>query len=151
MKPGGHLFLTCAIGFLLTMTGCATNTSSSIPNAQAPLTEVPHLKVLLDCGGCQVRPNAGDLIVDGYTEAVARAGAKLSRDLEATVSIKEYTARDDTARMLVGVFAGKDEIKAVVTFKGKRFEVEDYYRNAWFGINSLSRKIGELVFEKMTQ
>ena len=89
------------------------------------------------------------LILEGYKEAAAKSGAQVSTASEATVVIKEYSDRNDAARFLAGAFAGKDEIRTVVTHKGKTFMVEDYYRNAWLGIESLARKIGELVFAQV--
>lgn len=137
--------------FPLIISGCATTSPGSADVSQNLTKEVPSLKIVMDCGGCQVRPNAADLIVSGYTSAASKSGAKIANNREASVTIKEYIARDDTSRMLAGALAGKDEIKAVVAFDDKRFEVEDYYRNAWLGINSLSEKIGEMIFEKITQ
>jgi hypothetical protein len=107
--------------------------------------------VVTDCGACQVRPSVPSLIVEGYRSAAAKSGAKLASGQEATVSIKEYAARDDGARFMMGAFAGKDEIKAAVSFQEKQFMVEDYYRNAWLGIEDLAKKIGEMIFERVTQ
>lgn len=50
---------------------------------------------------------------------------------------------------MVGIFAGKDAIKATVAAEDKTFVVEDYYRNAWLGIEALARKIGEMTFEEI--
>ncbi len=135
----------------LAISGCATNVPAPSAGTQAPLREVPSLKVVTDCGACQVRSTVPKLIVQGYASAAANSGAKVAPGQEATVSIQEYAARDDGARFLVGAFAGKDEIKAVVTFQGKQFMVEDYYRNAWLGIEALATKIGEMVFERVMQ
>jgi len=129
--------------------GCATNAPDA--SSKVPLREVPSLNVVMDCGSCQVRPNVPGLIVEGYTSAAIKSGATVVAGQQATVIIKEYAARDDAARFLVGAFAGKDEIKADVTFESKHFMVEDYYRNAWLGIEALARKIGGMVFEKVQQ
>lgn len=84
-----------------------------------------------------------------YTKAAAKSGVPISSQSEATLSITDYTQRPPGARVMFGAFAGKDEIKAVVIFKDNKFEVEDYYRNAWLGMNSLSERIGKMVFEKI--
>lgn len=135
----------------LIMVGCATTNPKSENIVQTPIKEVPHLRIVMDCGECQVRSNAPDLIIHGYTAAANKSGITIASDREASVTIKEYIARDDTSRMLVGAFAGKDEIKATIAFNDKSFEVEDYYRNAWLGISSLSEKIGAMIFEKFAQ
>ncbi len=147
MRFRNIFILVFTLACSLTISGCVTP-----PLGAAALTrEVPRLKVSMDCGDCQVRPNAPDLIVRGYTEAATKSGAKIDNAQEAAVSVKEYIARNDTARLLAGAFAGKDEIKAEVIFRDKSFAVEDYYRNAWLGISELSQKIGEMIFEKIKQ
>jgi hypothetical protein len=143
-------YLSCAVAFLA-VTGCATTGSEPSTRAQAPLREVPSLKVVTECGTCKVRPSVPGLIVEGYTNAAAKSGAKLVPGKEATLTIREYSARDDGARFVVGAFAGKDEIKASVNFQGKQFMVEDYYYTAWLGIEALARKIGEMTFERMSK
>ncbi len=104
------------------------------------------LKVAFDCGACEVKPTIPTLIVESYNAAAAKAGRKVSATKEANLTIKEYTARNDTARFLAGAFAGKDEIKAVVTYQDKTYFVEDYYRNAWLGIDNLAENIGEMTY-----
>jgi hypothetical protein len=91
------------------------------------------------------------LIQDGYREAAAKSGAQVSATTEAIVTIDSYSDRSDAARVLAGVFAGKDEIRATVKFMERTFVVEDYYRNAWFGIESLAKKIGEMIFAQVKQ
>jgi hypothetical protein len=150
MKLRNWTFVSCAV-VSLAISGCATNAPDSSTSTQAPLREVPSLKVITDCGACQVRASVPGLIVEGYGNAAAKSGAKLALGQEATVSIKEYAARDDGARFMIGAFAGKDEIKAAVSFREKQFMVEDYYRNAWLGIEDLAKKIGEMIFERVTQ
>jgi hypothetical protein len=127
--------------------GCAAPAPERAPGA--PAREVPALNVRFDCGACQPRPDSGKLIAEGYNEAAAQAGAKVNPAMQATLTVKEYTARNDAARFLVGVFAGRDEIKASVAYGSQQYQVEDYYANAWLGIDALSRKIGELAFQKM--
>lgn len=136
------------------MAGCAsTPTGGSGPGGVATttpaVTEVPALKVAVDCGPCDVKPTVAGLIVQGYNEAAAKAGHRISDSRQASLVIKEYTARSDTARFLAGAFAGKDEIKAVVSYQGKSRAVEDYYRNAWLGIDALAKKIGEMTYAEI--
>lgn len=126
--------------------GCASNTKTISANQAL---SVPTLKVEMACGNCQVRPNVPALIQEGYNTAAANAGAKVVPSSEAILTIKEYSERGDAARFLAGAFAGKDEIKATVASNNKQFAVEDYYRNAWQGIESLARKIGSAAFEQL--
>jgi hypothetical protein len=130
-------------------TNLRTRTDSR--RGRAALRDVPAIKVVVDCGACQVRPEVPGYIAEGYARAAAEARARLAPNQEATVSIKYYAARDDAARFLFGVMAGKDEIRASVSFEGKEFFVEDYYVNAWLGIDYLASKIGGMVFEQLNQ
>jgi len=98
-----------------------------------------------------VKASVPGLIAEGYNAAAVESGAKIVSGKEVIVSIKEYAARDDAARFLVGAFAGKDEIKATVALGDKQFMVEDYYRNAWLGIDQLATKIGRMVFEQVSR
>jgi hypothetical protein len=113
------------------------------------MSEVPTLRVVVDCGVCAVKPTIPSLIIEGYNEAASKAGRKVSTTKEASLTIKEYTARSDAARFLAGAFAGKDEIKAVIAYQGKTYAVEDYYRNAWLGIETLAKKIGEMSYAEI--
>lgn len=90
-----------------------------------------------------------DLIRKGYASAAEKSGMKVTTQSEATLSITTYTQRPPGLRVMFGAFAGKDEIKASVTYQDKTFEIEDYFRNAWLGMNALSENIGALVFEKI--
>ncbi|MFO0106972.1 MAG: hypothetical protein ACK52H_06830 [Burkholderiales bacterium] len=134
--------------------GCANTSSqrssstSSTPMAGAQLSEVPRLKVTVDCGNCDVKPTVSKLIIEGYNTAAAKSGRKVSESNEANLVIKEYSARSDAARFMAGALAGKDEIKAVVTYQGSNYSVEDYYRNAWQGIDTLAKKIGQMALAK---
>ena len=132
------------------ISGCA-NTTQTVSTAQptAAAVEMPTLKVAIDCGACEVKPTISALIVEGYNEAATKSGRKVSATKEANLTVKEYTARNDAARFLVGAMAGKDEIKAVITYQGKTYSVEDYYRNAWMGIDTLAKKIGELTYAEL--
>jgi len=145
-----YLGLLLAAGAVI-LSGCATTAQpgSMQQPAAAAVAEVPILKVALDCGPCVVKPAIPSLIAGGYNEAVAKAGRKVSKEKEARLIVKEYVAREDGARFLAGAFAGKDEIKAVIVYQGKTYPVEDYYRNAWLGIDTLAKKIGEMAYAEL--
>ncbi|MDP3835056.1 MAG: hypothetical protein Q8Q82_13930 [Hydrogenophaga sp.] len=142
------------VSFAIFVSGCAsttqTNTSTGkVAQPTAPMADVPALKVFVDCGACTLKPGIPGLIVEGYNEAASKAGRKVSTTSEANLTIKEYTARGDAARFLAGAFAGKDEIKVVIAYQGKTYAVEDYYRNAWLGIDTLAKKIGEMSYAEL--
>lgn len=145
MKIQRHLSLSLLLP-LAFVAGCATNTPAP---ASKPVAQVPTLTVKLDCGSCKVNPKVPSLLVDGYNAAASQAGAVVVADKQATVTIKSYAARNDAARFWGGALAGKDEIQAEVAYQDQKFAVEDYYRNAWQGIEPLAKKIGEMTFEKL--
>lgn len=131
------------------LAGCA---SSPPPRSAGPAEAAPQVPALLvssDCGACSVRPSVPGLIQQGYRDAAAKAGVQVAQDRQASLTIKEYADRNDAARVMVGMFAGKDEIKATVSADGRSFVVEDFYRNAWLGIEVLARKIGEMTFAEI--
>lgn len=132
----------------VSLVGCGTTNQSAQPNS-AKMAQTPNLKIVIDCGTCRVRENVSALIVEGYREAAGKSGVSISSTSEATVTIQEYSDRNDAARVLAGAFAGKDEIRTVVTYQDRKFGVEDYYRNAWLGIESLAKKIGGMVFTQI--
>ena len=150
MKPRSGIAI-CTIVVSLAISGCATTVPDPSASSSAPPREVPGIRVVNDCGACQVKASIPGLIAEGYNSAAAESGSKIVPAKEVVVSIKEYAARGDAARFLGGAFAGKDEIKAVVAFGDKQFTVEDYYRNAWLGIDHLATKIGRMVFEQVSK
>jgi len=149
MKSHTYLICLLAVSTVINLSGCATGTQTSASATSAAPPEVPGLKVVIDCGACKVRDNVPALIGAGYKEAAAGSGVQVAATPEAIVTIKEYAARSDGARFFAGAFAGKDLIRADVAYQEKKFTVTDYYRNAWLGIESLAKKIGGMIFEKM--
>jgi hypothetical protein len=145
-----HLVLLLVASAVI-ISGCATKaqTGAGPQSTAAPMAELPTLKVTLDCGPCVVKPTIPSLIVGGYNEAAAKAGRKVTTAKEASLTVKGYLSREDAARFLAGAFAGKDEIKAVIAYQGKTYAVEDYYRNAWLGIDTLAKKIGEMTYTEL--
>jgi hypothetical protein len=129
------------------LSGCATGPF----HADAPrhAADVPTLKVVVDCGGCKVKSDLKALVAEGYNGAASQAGAKVLPSKVATLTIKEYVARDDSARFWAGAFAGKDEIKAVLSYQGKQFPVEDYARMAFKGIDNVAKNVGEKAYEQL--
>lgn len=153
MKIKNCLGTVLAATALIILSGCASTNPTATPSAGTPqattLGDVPALKVAVDCGACIVKPTIPGLIVAGYNEAAGKAGRTVSSTKEAKLTIKEYTSRSDAARFLVGALAGKDEIKAVIAYEGKTYAVEDYYRNAWLGIDTLAKNIGEKSYVEL--
>lgn len=138
-------------GFALCLFVLAVSAANAQESAvpKKALLEVPRLAIVLSCGDCKVAPTVPDLISDAYMAAATQAGMAISDKEEAVLSIMSYSQRPPGARAMFGAFAGKDEIKAVVKYGEKTFEVEDYFRNGWQGMNALSKNIGEMTLDKI--
>lgn len=150
MNMSPRLASSLAVAMLALLAGCASQpgaTSSSTGSAAAAVKSVPTLKIVAACNGCDVPDDVPGLIQEGYAKAAADAGVQVSSTETATLTINDLSYRSAGARIAVGAFAGKDEIKAEVVHKDKKFAIEDYYRNAWQGISSLARKIGGMAYE----
>ncbi len=153
MKASFRIVPLTLVATLALLVGCASQpgapaaSSGSTPPTATKM--VPKLRIVLACGGCDVPEDVPGLIEEGYAKAAAEAGTKVSPTETATLTIKELSYRSAGARIAVGAFAGKDEIKADVAYKDKKFSVEDYYRNAWQGISSLARKIGGMAHDQL--
>lgn len=152
-----------AMALLATLAGCASHPTTPgqaqaqaqagtpLAAARAPLTQAPALKVLLDCGDCQVGATVHRYILEGYQAAAAKAGLKIDPAQQATLTIKSFRERDPGVRLMTGIFSGKDEIRAEVSWQGRTAVVEEYYRNAWLGIGSVAENIGQMAFEEISR
>lgn len=137
-----------SLSIALLLTGCATEapaTSSTRPKS------VPGIAVVIDCGGCQVRPTVEVSVRNGYEAAAAKAGVQVEGDRRVTLTIKDYTERGLVTRAVSFVagplaFALKDEIRAVASIDGKQLPLEYHYRNPFQGIEAVAQKLGELSF-----
>lgn len=112
---------------------------------------VPRLTVALDCGNCKVRPGIAAIIAESYAITAAKAGAKIDTGAAALVTVVAYTERSDAARALAGPLAGKDEIRAIVTYRDKQAAIADHYYNSWLGIEDIADNLGEMAFDVVRQ
>lgn len=137
----------------LALAGCSTAPQQQPTSTSAKLAgEVPTLKVAVDCGGCTVRADIPLRIVANYNIAASKAGVKVSPDKVANAAITSYSERNDGARFFAGAFAGKDEIKlSLTTPDNRQLVVEDYFRNAFQGMDDLLESIGAKVLLAMRQ
>lgn len=105
--------------------------------------KVPMLNVEWACGQCQAGDAVKEALLAGYAEAAKEAGAELDTGSPATLKVDDYSERTGAARMLLGVFAGKDMIRGEVSYQGKSFLVEDSARSTVFGIETVARNVGK--------
>ena len=129
--------------------GCAISPPSQ-PTAPR-LKVVPSLKVVVDCGPCEVRPNVPGLIADSYSKEAAYEDTPISKDSEAVLKILEYRARNDVARHLLGWKVGADRIKAVIYFQDRGIIIDKKFLKASTGIEDLARLVGRTAFAKLSR
>lgn len=135
-----------AVGMFVALTGWAGEVESSAPGPQA----APALELSFNCGECAPSEAVKDAIQQGYAEAMAKAGRAPNPQAKVTLNVVEYAERSSGARILFGVFAGKDKIRGTVMANGTEFEVEDTAVTTFNGIETVARNIGEAVFAKVT-
>lgn len=132
--------------------GCASAPAShqqSLNGTAAASSSVPKLKVVNNCA-CSVPQDIPGLIGAGYNIAAHNAGKPVNAEDEAVFSIIKFSKRDSAARLLGGVFAGKDEITGVVSYKGRTFTVNEYYVNIIQTIDDAANKVGLYAFNGLS-
>ena len=162
-------FSTLATSVLLAFSACqisvlAEEVSSPAPSStisaqaeQAPKPAeacvsgkvVPKISVRWDCGDCEQNPKVAPLIEKTYETEAATKGYSISTNENAEIVIKEYRQRNPAARVLFGVFAGKDKLATKLSFRGKEYVANDYAANAFYGMNSLCESIAQQAFTQV--
>lgn len=104
---------------------------------------------MLDCGPYQVRENVPSLIIASYNAEAASDKRVVSPARQAVLKITGYSERNTAARILVGVFAGKDEIRGVVEYDGKTFDFDEASRSSFTDIESAARELGETIYDEL--
>lgn len=107
---------------------------------QASATGIPALKLVPGCEACALPADVAQAFQDGYAKA---AGNPASFDGELEVTISEFSARGGAARVVLGVFSGKDKIAATATVNGETVTVEDTARSTFCGIKCVAGNVGE--------
>lgn len=140
------------------LSGCASapashqqslNSAPATTSSSSSSSSVPKLKVVNNCA-CSVPQDIPGLIGAGYNIAAHNAGKPVNAEDEAVFSITKFSKRDSAARLLGGVFAGKDEITGVVSYKGRTFTVNEYYVNIIQTIDDAANKVGLYAFNGLS-
>lgn len=129
--------------------GCATSAPSQ--PAASRLKVVPSLKVVVDCGPCDVRANVPGLIADSYSKEAAYEDTPVSKDSEAVLKILVYRARNDFLRHWLGWKIGADRIKAVIYFQDRGIVIDEKFFTGLSGVEDLARLIGRTAFDKLSR
>lgn len=112
---------------------------------------VPALKVVIDCGTCQVGESIRGAVIGSYLDTAKKSGYAIDEAQSAEFKISDFSERSAAGRVIFGVFAGADNIKGTVSYDGKTFGVEDTARSAVFGIDAVAKNVGEESLMKLAQ
>jgi hypothetical protein len=118
----------------------------SCTNGHADETrQFPTLKLVKDCGDCNVDPTVPDLIAQAYSSKVKDLGGSIDPAEEVKVTIKQYVERAPAQRLLMGVFSGSDLIVADVEFRGVKYSARQGTRSSYFGMDWVAPRVGRMV------
>jgi hypothetical protein len=121
------------------------------PAAQGPLTasQVPRLAFFWKCGDCVKNELIPPLVAKAYEAEARKNGFTVSDSETANVSIVGFRERGQAARVMLGMFAGKDNLSTKIYFRDKVLVAEDYMVNAWVGMNGISENVGRKAFQQL--
>lgn len=110
---------------------------------------LPRLSVRWDCGACEQNPKVGPLIEQTYEAQATSKGYVVAPGETAEVVIQEYRQRPPAARVMLGIFAGKDKLATKLSFRGKDYVVSDYSANTIQGMNSLCESVAKQALTQL--
>jgi hypothetical protein len=98
---------------------------------------------VIESNGFDVSAEASADLLGAFDKRAASLGLKISTTgVPVRIDVKDYNRRPVAARILFGVMAGRDHIKAVVSVGNSTFEVEDSARSAVNGLGVVARNVG---------
>lgn len=105
--------------------------------------QVPQLTVRWACERCEINPKVEPLIAQSYAEEAMRKGYTVSGNETVEIVLTDFRQRPPAARVMAGVFAGKDRLGGRLSFRGQMRGVSDYSANVLQGMNALSEAVGK--------
>jgi hypothetical protein len=121
------------------------------PAGQGALSakQVPRLAFYWKCGDCVKNELVPPMVAKAYELEAIKNGYTVSDAEIANVSIVAFRQRNAAARVMFGMFAGKDTLSTKIFFRDKTFVAEDYMVNAMVGMNGISENVGRLTFKQL--
>jgi hypothetical protein len=121
------------------------------PAGQGKLSakQVPRLAFYWKCGECVKNELVPPIVARAYELEAIKNGYTVSDAEIANVSIVAFRQRHPAARVMFGMFAGKDTLSTKIFFRDKTFVAEDYMVNAMIGMNGISENVGRLTFKQL--
>ena len=105
--------------------------------------------------GYQILEDGGDfaeaarLIEEAYAAAASKGGLAVSDSDVAEVTITDFRQRPPGARVMLGIFAGKDRLAVHINYRGKEANADDYAVNAMQGMNHLCESVGRKSYDQI--
>ncbi|MFO1340189.1 MAG: hypothetical protein U1F53_18510 [Burkholderiaceae bacterium] len=124
----------------------ADTAASAAPAAKAT---VPKLAITWQCKDCTVNDKVPPLIEEAYAAAASKGGLAVSDSDVAEVTITDFRQRPPGARVMLGIFAGKDRLAVHINYRGKEANADDYAVNAMQGMNHLCESVGRKSYDQI--
>lgn len=102
-----------------------------------------------DCGSCDHNEKVPPLLQQSWTKEAAAHGYAVSESETAEMVITEYNQRSPGLRVMFGAMAGQDKLGTRIKFRGKEFKAEDYFANAFSGMNALCANVAKKGLEQL--
>jgi len=126
-----------------------TAAAAAAPAASAK-GQLPKLVIKWQCKeACTTNDKVPPLIEEAYAKAAKSHGYEVSDSDTAEVTIVEYRQRPPTARVMLGMFAGKDRLGVHIAYRGKEADAADSAGNIAQGMNSMSASVGKQSYERI--
>lgn len=132
----------------LALCGCA----ATQPNIDAAHAGSQQLKTSLSTGVAEptVDANGHEIsaavragLIDAFDQQAKKAGVNVvPSGVPVKITVVDYATRSNVARVMLGVFAGRDHIKATVNVGDASFDVEDEAHSAINGIDVVAQDVG---------
>ena len=132
----------------LALGGCA----ATQPNIDAAHAGSQQLKTSLSAGVSEptVDTNGREItaavragLIDAFDQQAKKAGVNVvPSGVPVKITVVDYASRSNVARVMLGVFAGRDHIKATVNVGDASFVVEDEAHSAINGIDVVAEDVG---------
>lgn len=145
------------IATAILIAGCAAptapiQTSASATAASTEQAKVPSLKVVTNCGKCEVDPRIPILINESYAAAAEKAGMSIDGQSVATLTITQFSKRMVLIRLLGPLSTlMPDAIQATLEINGRSVTIDENVRLPLRGMDAVANKVGEASFESLKE
>ncbi|WP_181885335.1 DUF4410 domain-containing protein [Trinickia dinghuensis] len=135
-------------GLLLVLAGCAAtkpDVDASHANDSTLRTTLKQgvAEPTIDANGKEVSAAVKARLIEAFDKQAAKDGIAVSpTGVPVSITIEEYSKRSTAARIMLGVMAGRDHIKAQVKLLDASYQVEDSAHSTVNGIGVVAEDVG---------